>query len=78
MSRSLRAEAAPADIAAEPLPQPYTYRRHEAVEPDWRRFPGWRDVTEREWCDPQWQRAHCVKGVGELRAVAGPGPGRPG
>ncbi|MGW5347909.1 KamA family radical SAM protein [Streptomyces sp. HUAS TT3] len=73
VSRSLRAEAVPADTVAEPLPQPYAYRRHEAVEPDWRRFPGWRDVTEEQWRDPQWQRAHCVKGVRELHAVAGSG-----
>ncbi|MFG2600643.1 KamA family radical SAM protein [Streptomyces sp. NPDC048462] len=73
VSRSLRAEAALADSPVESLPQPYAYRRHEAVEPDWRRFPGWRDVTEREWRDAQWQRSHCVKGVRELRAVAGPG-----
>ena len=25
--------------------QPYEYRRRELVEPDWTRFPGWRDVT---------------------------------
>jgi len=30
-------------------------------------------VTERQWRDAQWQRAHCVKGVAELRAVAGGG-----
>ncbi|MET8165968.1 lysine 2,3-aminomutase [Streptomyces sp. NPDC005329] len=53
--------------------QPYGYRRHEAVEPDWRRFAAWRDVTAAEWRDPQWQRAHCVKGVRQLREVAGTG-----
>ena len=25
--------------------QPYPYRRAELVEPDWTRFPGWKDVT---------------------------------
>ena len=29
--------------------QPYAYERHELVEPDWRRLPGWRDVTRDEW-----------------------------
>jgi lysine 2,3-aminomutase len=29
--------------------QPYEYTRRELVEPDWRRFPGWRDVTETQW-----------------------------
>jgi lysine 2,3-aminomutase len=51
--------------------QPYVYRRVELVEPDWRRFPGWRDVTERQWRDVQWQRAHCVKNLRQLREVAG-------
>ena len=29
--------------------QPYPYRRVELVEPDWTRFPGWKDVTAEEW-----------------------------
>ena len=32
----------------EPAGQPYPYRRVELVEPDWTRFPGWRDVTADE------------------------------
>jgi len=51
--------------------QPYAYRRRELVEPDWRRFPGWRAVTAAEWESAQWQRAHCVKNIQQLRAVAG-------
>ncbi|GGP54189.1 KamA family radical SAM protein [Saccharothrix coeruleofusca] len=51
--------------------QPYTYRRRELVEPDWRRFPGWREVTEAQWRDAQWQRAHCVKNAKQLRALVG-------
>ena len=51
--------------------QPYEYARRELVEPDWRRFPGWRDVTEAQWRDAQWQRVHCVKNVKQLRAVVG-------
>jgi KamA family protein len=53
--------------------QPYAYRRRELIEPDWRRFPGWADVTVAEWESAQWQRAHCVKNVRQLREVAGPG-----
>lgn len=69
------AYAAPtlAPTALDPLPQPYEYRRREAVEPDWTRFPGWRDVTAAQWRDAQWQRAHCVKSVRQLREVVGPG-----
>jgi lysine 2,3-aminomutase len=51
--------------------QPYEYVRRELVEPDWRRFPGWRDVTAALWRDAQWQRAHCVKNVEQLRALMG-------
>ncbi|HEY3501912.1 MAG TPA: lysine 2,3-aminomutase [Actinocatenispora sp.] len=51
--------------------QPYEYRRAELVEPDWTRLPGWRDVTAAQWRSAQWQRAHCVKNVKQLRTVMG-------
>jgi lysine 2,3-aminomutase len=51
--------------------QPYEYRRRPLVEPDWTRFPGWRDVTREQWESAQWQRAHCVKNARQLRAVLG-------
>jgi lysine 2,3-aminomutase len=51
--------------------QPYEYRRRELVEPDWTRFPGWHDVTRDQWESAQWQRAHCVKNIAQLRAVLG-------
>jgi lysine 2,3-aminomutase len=54
-----------------PARQPYAYVRRPLVEPDWRRLPGWRHVTPAQWCDPQWQRAHCVKNPGQLRVVMG-------
>ena len=53
------------------LQQPYEYQRRELVEPDWRRFPGWREVTEEQWRNAQWQRVHCVKNAKQLRAVVG-------
>jgi lysine 2,3-aminomutase len=53
------------------LPQPYSYTHHPLVEPDWRRFPGWADVTEDDWRSAQWQRSHCVKNVGQLKGVLG-------
>src|SRR5262249_9371232 len=40
-------------------------------EPDWRRLPGWADVTAEDWSSAQWQRAHCVKNVKQLRATMG-------
>jgi KamA family protein len=53
--------------------QPYEYRRRELAEPDWRRLPGWAGVTAQEWESAQWQRAHCVKNVRQLREVTGGG-----
>ena len=51
--------------------QPYPYQRVELVEPDWTRFPGWKDVTADDWESVQWQRAHCVKNLKQLRALLG-------
>src|SRR5581483_3085933 len=53
------------------MSQPYEYRRRPLVEPDWTRLPGWRDVTQADWESAQWQRAHCVKNLKQLRAVYG-------
>jgi lysine 2,3-aminomutase len=53
------------------LDQPYTYARRQLQEPDWRRYPGWASVTEAEWRDAQWQRAHSIKTITQLRAVVG-------
>jgi lysine 2,3-aminomutase len=53
--------------------QPYSYQRQELIEPDWRRLPGWADVTPEQWESAQWQRAHCVKNSRQLRAVTGTG-----
>ncbi|HEY3261159.1 MAG TPA: lysine 2,3-aminomutase [Pseudonocardiaceae bacterium] len=60
-----------AEVFRRALQQPYDYRRHELVEPDWRRFPGWRDTTDGNWRNAQWQRVHCVKNARQLRAVVG-------
>jgi lysine 2,3-aminomutase len=51
--------------------QPYSYARRALVEPDWRRFPAWRDVTEAQWRDAQWQRVHCLRNIKQLRAAVG-------
>ncbi len=53
------------------LGQPYEYRRRELIEPDWTRFPGWRDVTPEQWESAQWQRVNCVRNVGQLRKLMG-------
>jgi lysine 2,3-aminomutase len=41
------------------------------VEPDWRRLPGFRDVTGQEWESSKWQLAHSVKNVRQLAEVFG-------
>ncbi|HEX5289365.1 MAG TPA: lysine 2,3-aminomutase [Streptosporangiaceae bacterium] len=55
------------------IEQPYSYRHRELAEPDWRRLPGWADVTPEQWGSAQWQRAHCVKSIRQLRQVMGGG-----
>jgi lysine 2,3-aminomutase len=57
------------------IEQPYVYRHRELAEPDWRRLPGWADVTAQDWASAQWQRAHCVKNIRQLRQVMGAGLG---
>jgi len=52
--------------------QPYAYARRELVEPDWRRFPGYRDVTAEQWESALWQRKNTVKNLRELAQVFGP------
>ncbi len=52
--------------------QPFTYPlTREYVEPDWRRLPGYRDVTEEQWNSAQWQRAHTVKNLKEFKEALG-------
>jgi lysine 2,3-aminomutase len=43
-----------------------------AVEPDWRRLPGFRDVAQREWESARWQRANSVRKARQLKDVFGP------
>jgi lysine 2,3-aminomutase len=55
------------------IDQPYVYRHRELAEPDWRRLPGWAGVSREDWESAQWQRAHCVKNIRQLRQVTGGG-----
>ena len=57
---------------AGPAQQPFSYPlRKEFVEPDWRRIPGYKDVTAAEWESSVWQRKHTVKNLRELKAALG-------
>ena len=52
--------------------QPFKYPlEREFVEPDWRRFPGWRDVSQSRWESALWQRQNTVKNLKELKEVMG-------
>jgi lysine 2,3-aminomutase len=55
-----------------PAAQPFKYPLERPfVEPDWRRLPGYRDVTAAEWESALWQRKHTVKNLKELKAALG-------
>ena len=60
-----------AGIAGQVPESSYAYGRLELVEPDWRRLPGFRDVTTEQWNDARWQRAHCVRNPKQLRETLG-------
>jgi len=52
--------------------QPYSYRyTADFVEPDWRRLPGYRDVSEADWGSSLWQKRNFVKSVAQLKTVMG-------
>jgi lysine 2,3-aminomutase len=52
--------------------QPFRYPlEREFVEPDWTRLPGYRGITREQWESAQWQRAHTVKNLKELKEALG-------
>jgi lysine 2,3-aminomutase len=52
--------------------QPFAYPlTREYVEPDWTRLPGFREVTREQWESAQWQRAHTIKNLVELKRALG-------
>lgn len=53
-------------------PQPYSYRyNREFTEPDWRRLPGYKSVTQTEWNSALWQKRNFVKDVKQLKNALG-------
>lgn len=53
--------------------QPFRYPlEREFVEPDWKRLPGYSNVTTEEWRSAVWQRKNTVKNLRELKQVFGP------
>ncbi len=58
------------DLKARPAEQPFQYPlEREFVEPDWKRLPGYRDVSREDWESALWQRRHSVKNLKEFKAV---------
>src|SRR4249919_1416989 len=55
------------------MPASYERARREGdfVEPDWRRLPGFRNVSTTDWESSRWQLAHSVKNVRQLAEVFG-------
>ncbi len=63
---------APRVPRAHAVEQPFPYPlQHAWVEPDWRRLPGYAGVNAAEWESAQWQRAHSVKNLRQLKAALG-------
>jgi lysine 2,3-aminomutase len=56
---------------AMPAPNELARPRGDFAEPDWRRLPGFRDVSTSEWESSTWQLAHAVKNVRQLAEVFG-------
>lgn len=60
------------DLGSKTDRQPYAYKyQAEFVEPDWRRLPGYKNVTAEEWRSALWQKRAFVKNVQQLKAVFG-------
>jgi lysine 2,3-aminomutase len=71
MSESTASTTAPArHVRAGEQPFHYPLKR-QFVEPDWRRLPGYGQVTAAEWESALWQRKHTVKNLKELQEVFG-------
>ncbi|MBW2494636.1 MAG: lysine 2,3-aminomutase [Deltaproteobacteria bacterium] len=52
--------------------QPFEYPlKREYVEPDWKRLPGYANVTREEWESAKWQRSNSVKTLAEFKRVFG-------
>ncbi|MBS2030922.1 MAG: lysine 2,3-aminomutase [Deltaproteobacteria bacterium] len=73
MDASATAPAAAKPAAkAGPAPQPFKYPPDVTwQEPDWRRLPGYKDVSAADWESALWQRKHTIKFAKDLPKVWG-------
>ena len=52
--------------------QPFEYQlERQYAEPDWKRLPGYAEVTVAQWESAQWQRSHTVKNLAEFKKALG-------
>ncbi|MBI4677017.1 MAG: lysine 2,3-aminomutase [Elusimicrobia bacterium] len=59
-------------VKADPSRQPFQYPlKRGFVEPDFKRLPGYRQVTVQEWESALWQRQHTVKNLKDLKVAFG-------
>lgn len=63
-----RIESAKSGTGRQPIEYP---PERPFVEPDWRRLPGYRNVSAAEWESALWQRRNTVKNLKQLKAVFG-------
>jgi lysine 2,3-aminomutase len=68
MGKIVRTEKLTAHAAEQPFEYPL---KRDFVEPDWRRFPGWKDVSKADWESALWQRRHSVKNLKDLKMIFG-------
>ncbi|NBT59274.1 lysine 2,3-aminomutase, partial [bacterium] len=60
------------EVAKSGKVQPYPYQfSKEFIEPDWKRLPGYRNVTKEEWESSLWQKRNLVKSTKQLKEVFG-------
>jgi len=60
------------DVTSKAGRQPYPYKFNPVFEePDWKRLPGYKDVTAEEWRSALWQKRGFVKNVAQLKAAFG-------
>ena len=58
--------------AATATKQPYSYTySSNFLEPDWRRIPGYKEVSESDWNSALWQKRNFIKTVAQLKQVLG-------
>ena len=68
MAKAKRHTIPQAGPAAQPVEYPM---KREFREPDWKRLPGYRNVSKKDWESALWQRRNSVKNLKELKAAFG-------